>query len=159
VRRLQRIFEDLNVRCFEGQLPHFSVRRFKAGAEAAYCDVSNQTISVPVDEPDVEAAILHEMVHAVTGGDHDEAFLGELRRVAALGEPAASRELSREEWHAAGAREGARLAREEPALSPAKVRQRIIAKVGPYPDVPDGYPARAMNAWRRALRDSTTTPE
>jgi hypothetical protein len=70
-RSPQRMFDDFNGRYFNGEVPRFRVRRdFKPGAPA-YCDIDARRIRLPVDMLDpkeTEQAVLHEMVHIVTGG-------------------------------------------------------------------------------------------
>ena len=152
-RSPQRIFDDFNGRYFEGGLPRFRVRRdFKAGA-SAYCAIEARRIRLPVDLVDsdeTEQAVLHEMVHIVTGGAHDDAFRQELQRIAEAGEPATQRELAIEEWHLATEAEGGRLAREEPTLALRDVRLRIMRAVNPQPGTPAAWPTRGLAAWQNA---------
>jgi hypothetical protein len=54
---------------------------------------------IDLDPEGIEQAIVHEMVHIVTGGGHDDAFRRELRRVAERGCLAAKAELTLEQWH------------------------------------------------------------
>jgi hypothetical protein len=147
------IDDAFNGRYFNGGLPRFAVRRdFKAGAPS-YCDVGACRIHLPVDLVDpeeTEQAVLHEMVHIVTGGAHDDAFRNEVRRIASCGEPAASRELAIEEWHVATEAAGARLAREEPTRPLRETVLRIMAAVGPHPGSPDAWPTRGFIAWQNA---------
>ena len=147
-RSPQRIFDDFNRRYFRGQLPRFVVRKdLKSGTDAARCDPETKRIHLPVDIDDVEAVILHEMIHAVTEGNHHDAFRAELRRIASLGDAAAIRELTIEEWHASTERVGVQLAREESHLSAGEVRKRIIKVVGDPLCCPNGFPARGMAKW------------
>jgi hypothetical protein len=146
-------FDDCNVRHFDGRLPQFRIATLRAGAPA-FCDVTGQTVYLPVDVDDLDAAVLHEMIHVVTDGEHDAAFLSELSRIADAGDCAARRELAREDWHAAGVRFAKKLALRVPYLESAEVCRLVTAKVGRHPDGLDNlFPIRALNAWKRARRD------
>jgi hypothetical protein len=138
--RAQNVFNAFRRRYFDDSLPYFRVRKDFKGGKSDYCDVNDSVIHLSVDEDDVEAAVLHEMVHIVTGGAHDDAFRTELRRIADCGERAAIRELKLEEWHAATERVGARLAEEWPRATAMEAHQQIKKAVGPAPGaVPGAY--------------------
>jgi len=96
--RLTSIFDRLNDRYFEGELPPVYVKqdfRYDSGVEG-WLDPKALTIhlSKRLVGADVERVILHEMIHLKTGGDHDDAFWSELHRLAKVGAPMAQVELT-----------------------------------------------------------------
>lgn len=145
-RTPQQRFRELNRSYFAGRLPDFRVRRdFKAGAPC-FCNVASKVIHLAVDTDELEAALLHEMVHIVTGGEHDDAFRDELRRIARMGCEAAARELEQEEWHH---RTVIAAMAVDVCLSFAEARAAIMAMAGEHPRVKDALPMRGLNVWRK----------
>ena len=150
----QNIYDRLNATFFNGRLPRFMVRRdFKAGAPT-FCDVQNHRIHLPVDlDPkEIEQAIVHEMVHIVTGGGHDDAFRSELKRLAKLGCLSAFAELKLEEWHEVSARAAETIASEHRQMNLADLIKCVEARVGPAPDKETVGSMRVLTAWQTVRR-------
>lgn len=94
--RLRALFDDLNRRDFDGELPRRSIQKSLRGAPDAFYDPFTETIrlAVGLKGEHLRRALLHAMIHLKTGGAHDDCFFRELRRIALLGEPAAKLECA-----------------------------------------------------------------
>lgn len=68
----QRLYDSFNTRYFRGRLERFTVRKDRKAGAPNFCDIENRRIHLPED--DVPAALIHEMVHVLTAGLHDDAF-------------------------------------------------------------------------------------
>ena len=157
----QRIFNRLNATFFEGRLPRFTVRQDITG-DGARCILPSKRIRLGVDLPpeELEQAIVHEIVHIVTGeghdgGDHDDAFRRELRRVAELGCRVAQDELTLEEWHADCAQAAKAMARAHPEMHLWDVVTAVTAQIGPSPDNKQPFSQRVLLAFQVARRESS----
>jgi hypothetical protein len=54
---------------------------------SGYIDISKQRIFIRRSESNMEGYLAHEMGHAATSGDHDDAWYAEMRRLQELGAP------------------------------------------------------------------------
>ncbi len=88
---LDRLFDDLNSRLFDGRLPKYRVRRRQPHAGEFGCiDDAARTIWICAS-PDVRKTLLHEMCHIGTDG-HGRLFRARLRQLARCGEAWAQEE-------------------------------------------------------------------
>jgi hypothetical protein len=101
--RFQELFQTFNDRYFGGRLPPYKIHvvydvDFWANEyffngwyieepSFGYHDLENRRIFVGRTASSMEGALLHEMGHAATTGDHDDAWSAEMRRLQALGAP------------------------------------------------------------------------
>jgi hypothetical protein len=101
--RFQELFRTFNVLYFGGRLtPHkvqvvYDVNRWSdeyyfngIGLEefsSGYIDIPKRRIFIRRSESNMEGYLAHEMGHAATSGDHDDAWYAEMRRLQELGAP------------------------------------------------------------------------
>jgi hypothetical protein len=108
-QRLQELFDFYNARYFDGRLPLYAVHvvydvnfwadeyffngLFLEEPSAGYHDAQHRRIFLRHGEASMEGNLLHEMAHAATNGHHDDPWLGEMRRLEAIGAPICAWEL------------------------------------------------------------------
>ncbi len=97
-RRLTTLFQTLNDKLFDGQLPPHVVRQVPAhilGLAAGRYHRNSQTILISEkrSQPEQEEVLKHEMCH-VRGRFHGVRFRAELARLAERGDPWAAQELA-----------------------------------------------------------------
>lgn len=92
------MFDELNLKYFDGELPRHRVLIAinPTSSKAGIYDPYTRTICLRhgLSGDELLKKLLHEMIHVVAGPGHDECFLAELRRIAALGERTAHAELA-----------------------------------------------------------------
>jgi hypothetical protein len=101
--RFQQLFRIFNVQYFGGRLSAYRVQMvfdvhawtneyYSSGAGLdefllGYINIENRRIFLRRSEFPMERILIHEMTHAATTGDHDDAFYKETRRLRELGAP------------------------------------------------------------------------
>jgi hypothetical protein len=131
VKPLHLMFADFNARYWNGRLPKYRVRRrYLVGIHARWLSKERLIlIDRTLDPYDVPRILLHEMCHVRVGAGHGRRFLGELKRIAELGEP-----LAAEEFRLMSDKEE----RPRPYPKPTyRAVQRAIAEVLTKPDLTD----------------------
>jgi hypothetical protein len=92
VTNLAQLFADLNARYFGGRLPTYRIQIEQsipgvASSVSGRIDPAEWVIWLREtdDARALQGALLHEMVHAVAGGEHGRSFFDELKRLLQAG--------------------------------------------------------------------------